>query len=197
MAITEQKIQQMLADVDGFLAAYRGDPERIPELQKALAAMNWLRGQYREDRSAFEPFVDRLHQAGKQVAECIRAGQEVLAAAYLEAGEAISAWRAKREACREALAELARADGVKQFLCRTGCINVSRTQSLTLPRLDTAQRDQLAAVISEAGAWAAVAHPSSSRLKKALDDGLFNAAQAERITALCPERTVYRLIGHS
>ncbi len=197
MAITQQQIEETCGKIERGLAAFAGDAARVIELQNALVWLQWLRQQYRDNRALLDPFVQRLQDYGQQITQAVRSARGALAAEYLRAGQAVQDWERRREACRDALVELARADKLDRFESSDGWIEVRAFRGMSLPKPGTPQRAQLGELITQAGRWPEVASPVGVRLLKALDDGLFAAEQAERLRALCPVLTVWRLTGHA
>ena len=196
MAITQQQVQEACGKMERCLEEFRSDPRNVEELQRALAAQRWLRNEYRANRLVLDPFADRLRALGRAIGDVIRSARQALTEEYLRAAEAVEASRRRREACRDALIELAQADKVQRFDSPRGWIDVIQVRSVTLPKTGTPEREELIALIRESGHWEAVAQPNSRKLSRALDQGLFTSEQAGRLTRLCPVETVCRLTGH-
>ena len=193
MGIARQKLETTLANVEGALSAFDGSAEQVGRLRRAMAGLEWLREQYRQDAAAFGPYMDRLMDLARRVSARARSAAGMVAAAYIEAGKAAEAWRERREACRDVLLELARADQTESFTSEAGRIDVHRVRTLSLPPAGSAPRADLSALLTEADQWPAVGQPNGAKLLKAIDDGAFTPAQAERLAALCPVQTALRL----
>ena len=157
---------------------------------------HWLREQYRQDKALLTPHLDRIKDLGRQVAEAVATARESLAARYLEAVSAANAWERTREACRDALMELAAAEQAERLEAAGGWVEVKRIRTLSLPEAGTPQREELCATITRAGRWPEVASPNAARLLKAVDGGLFSPQETGEIARLCPTQTVCRLVGH-
>lgn len=193
MGITRQELERALANVEEGLSAFDGSSEQVGQLRRAVAGLQWLREQYRQDAAPFGPYMDRLMDLGRRVDARARSVCEMLTAAYIEAGKAVGAWRERRETCRNVLLELARADGTEGFVSQAGRIEVRRVRTVSLPAADSDARAELTALLTEAGQWPAVGQLNPAKLLKAIDDGAFTPDQADRVKALCPERTALRL----
>ena len=83
MAITSQRVEQACGDIEQALEAFRSDGSRTDELQRALAALQWLRDQYGSAPATVGPYVDRLRGLGSAIHECIRSARADLAEEYL------------------------------------------------------------------------------------------------------------------
>jgi len=195
MAITQQQVQEACANIERSLETFRADPQKVDQLGGALAAQQWLREQYRTNKDLLEPHVDRLRDLGRAICDCLRAAREALTEEYLRAMDAENAWKSRRQTCRDALIELARADNVEHFESSSGRIDLKQVRSMTLPKAGTPQREELAGLIRDSGRWEDVTAPNAARLLKALDEGLFTPEQAARLALLCRVGTSFRLMG--
>ena len=194
---TQRQIEEACENIGRDLEAFRADPDRVAELQRCLASIAWLREQYRLDKAALEPFVDRLKELSQQTQQALSGAREALTTKYLEAIGAITAWEDVREACRLALIELSVAQNVGRFDSPQGSVEVKKGTSISLPKTGTPQREQLCEIITSAGRWSEVALPNASRLLKAVEENLFTQEQTREISRLCPAQTIYRLAGHA
>ena len=194
---SENAIAQACENLNREVDAFRAGPQQLGALRKCLDQLQWLRDEYRRDKAAFEPHIERLRELSNQVHEAIAAATESLAAQYLEAVSQIDAWQDIREACRDGLAELAKARKITEFNCAAGLIEAKAFQSMKVPEAASPQRQELCDLITEAGRWSDVASPIASRLLKAMSQGLFTPRQAGRLTQLCPLETQIRLTGKS
>jgi len=197
VAITPPQVEEACGTIERSLGAFRADPRDTAPLLHAVETQQWLRDQYRDNRAVLDPFADRLRDLGQAISESIRSARQALTEAYLRATEAANAWDRRRRVCRDALADLARTDGIERFESPLGWIDVHHIRSVTLPSAGTPERDELGALIRETGKWEAVTQPNGRKLAKALDEGLFSPEQAARLAALCTIETVCRLTGHS
>ena len=197
MAITPQQIEQACDYIDKGTEAFAADQTRLADLRQALSWLQWLREQYRLDKAAVEPYVERLQACGQRMCSAARAARAALTDEYLRAGQAVSAWRQRREACRDALVELARADNVEHFESQAGRIAVRRVRALSVPKAGTSERAELADIITRAGRWADVGVPNANKLLKALDERLFPPELAAQITHLCNPHTACRLVARA
>jgi hypothetical protein len=197
MAITAEQIEQACDHIDKGVVAFARDQTRLEDLREALSRLQWLREQYRLDKAAVEPYVERLQACAQRVCSTVRAARAALTDEYLRAGQAVSAWRQRREACRDALVELARADNVERFESQAGWIAVRRVRAMSVPKANTAERAELLDIISRAGRWADVGAPNGKKLLNALDERLFPPELAARITQLCNLQTACRLVARA
>jgi hypothetical protein len=192
---SEPTIVQACENLQRSVEAFRAAPQQLGALRKCLDQLQALRDEYRRDKAAFEPHLERLRELSNQVHEAIASAVEALAAQYLEAVAQIGAWQDIREACRDGLAELAKARKITEFNCAAGVIEARPFQSMKVPEAASPQRQELCDLITEAGRWPDVASPIASRLLKALSQGLFTPQQAGRLAELCPLETHVRLVG--
>ena len=194
---TQRQIEEACENIGRDLAAFRADPDRVAELRRCLAAIGWLREQYRADKAALEPFMDRLKNLSRQTQQALSDARETLTTKYIEAAGAITAWEDVREACRLALIELSVAQNIGHFDSPQGSVEVKKATSISLPKSGTPQREQLCDIITSAGRWSEVALPNASRLLKAIEENLFSQEQALEINRLCPTQIIYRVAGHA
>jgi len=195
MTVTQRQVDEACGNIQRSLEAFAADPDKLDMLHRALAARQWLREQYRAAPAALEPHLDRLRELGAAVTDCIRSARQMLTEEYLRATEAAGAWRQRRQACRDALVELALADGLERFDSPLGQIEVRQGPSVTMPKPGTAQRAELEALLHESGRWDVVSAPYAGKLLKALEGGLFSPDQAARLSELCQIHTACRLAG--
>jgi hypothetical protein len=191
-----RRVEDVCDDIDRGLAGFRADGDSVLELQGCLAGLRWLRERYRADNASVEPYLERVKDLSRQVHAAVAASGESLTAKYMEALSAVSAWQAVREACREALLDLANVENAQRLDCPRGWIEIKRNQSASIPRLGTPQRKQLNELITQAQCWPEVAYPNAARLLKAVAAGLFTPQQAGTIGELCPTQTICRLVAH-
>ena len=196
MSNDAEHVGEACETIEAGLAAFAADARQVGSLAEAVAALHWLRGQYRRRRAALEPHLPRLKECSAKLADTLKAAREPLVEAYLEAARTVAEASRTRDACRDALAELADAEGVDQFRAPGGAIEVRHVEVLTLPEKDTPQRGQLARLLTESGRWAEVGHPNAARLLRALKAGRFTADHAAKIGRLCPVETTCRLAAH-
>ena len=104
---TATQVNDACEQIDRRLANFRADAGRVADMKWCLEKLAWLREQYRLAPAAFASHVDRIKNLSQQVHEVLAAAREALTARYLEAVGAVAAWEAIREACRDALLELA------------------------------------------------------------------------------------------
>jgi hypothetical protein len=194
---TQRQIEEACENIGRDMAAFRADPDRVAELQRCLTAIGWLREQYRLDKAALEPFMDRLKDLSRQTQQALSDARETLTTKYLEAVGALTAWEDVREACRLALIELSVAQNIGRFDSPQGSVEVKQATSISLPKTGTVQREQLCEIITSAGRWSEVALPNASRLLKAVEENLFSQEQAREISRLCPTQIIYRVAGHA
>ena len=192
-----EQIEEACGNIEQALAAFGGNAERVSEIGRCLEAVSWLREQYRADRALVELHLPRIKELTRRVHEAIAAARESLAAKYLQALGAVAAWEGIREACRDALAELAGAENLDRLDCQQGWIEIKHFRSVAMPRAGSPQREELAALITQAGRWADVGSPNGQRLLKAIDGGLFTPQQAGQLARLCPVQNGCRLVGHA
>lgn len=197
MAITSERVEQACGYIDKGLDAFAADGTRLADLRQALSWLQWLREQYRREPAAVEPYVARLQACGRRVCEIVRSAREALTEECLRAGQAAAAWQQRREACRDALVELAKADNVERFESPAGRISVKRVRALSIPKAGTPERAELSDLISRAGRWPDIGIPNGSKLLKAIDQDLFTPEQAARINRLCHPHTAFRLVAQS
>ena len=193
MAIAVADIEQACQAAESALAEFSADASKLAALRRARENLQWLREQYRTEPALLQPFLDRLKSCSQQVVAAMRAAATALADEYIHAGQMVEAWQARREICRDALAELARLDNVQQFQAASCNIDVKPFRSLRLPPADSPDRQEIMAIIGQAGLWAETTVLNPSRLLKAVDGGRFAPPQAARLTVLCPVETSCRL----
>lgn len=194
--VNAAQIEQACEEIARHLANFSADASRAADLQACLSKLAWLREQYRADRQAIAPYVDRLKDLSRQVREALAASRQLLTGKYIEAVSAVAAWEWVREAYRAALLELAAAENAQRLDSPQGWVEVKHARSVSLPRLGTPQREQLLAIITQAQRWPDVAYPTPARLLKAMDAGLFTPEQAAELARLCPPQTICRLATH-
>ena len=197
MAIVAADIEQACQATESALAEFSGDASKLASLRRAREGLQWLREQYRTDAALLQPFLDRLKACSQQVVAAIRAAATALADEYIHAGQMVDAWQARRDICREALAELARLDNVRHFPSASGGIDIKPFRSLRLPPAESPQRQELVAIIEQAGLWAETSVLNPLRLLKAVDGGRFAPEQAARLGVLCPVETSCRMSVHT
>ncbi len=193
MSTTPKQIQDACGNIETCLKNFAADNERIFDLQRALAALQWLRQQYAADKALVEPFLQQLKHYSQQIAQIIAAAREALTNDFLAAGTAVAAWEQRRDACREILIELAHTQHVEHLQASGGSVEIKQVRSLTMPRPGTPQRDELTEIIRQANIWEAVASPIAPKLLKAMDDGLFTPEQAAKLSQVCPVGSTWRL----
>lgn len=196
MAVTAQ-IANACQEMTSRLNSFRQDATRVTDLQWCIEKLNWLRAEYRADPAALADSLVSIKELSRQVREVLLASSESLTASYLDAARQAAAWESYREACRDALVELASDPSIQRLESPQGWIEIKRSRSVTLPKSGSSQREQLLNLISQAQRWPDVALPNGARLLKALDGGLFSADIAEQIARLCPAQTICRLATHS
>lgn len=192
---TDSAIAQACDNLTRTLEAFRAQPQQLTALRQCLDQLQHLREEYRQDKAAFAPHVEKLRQLSAQVHEAIAAAAEMLAGQYLEAVAQTSAWQKIRETCRDALAELAKARKIPRFTCAAGTIEARPFQSMALPPAGSPARQALSDLITLAGRWPEVAYPTGPKLLKAFAQGLFSPEQAAQLTQLCPVETQVRLMA--
>lgn len=193
---TPAQVNDACEGITSRLESFRGDADRVTDLQWSLETLAWLRQQYRCNPDSFALHMDRVKGLSQQVRQALAASREALTAKYLEAASAVSAWKATREACRHVLLELANQENAERLDSPLGWVEIKRSRTATLPRPGTPQREQLLTLITQAERWPDVGYPSAGRLLKALDGGLFTPEQAGEIALLCPAQTTCRLTAH-
>lgn len=196
MTLPAAKIEETCDSIRTDLTAFAGDHSRLDELLRAVSSLEWLRGQYRVDKTAFEQHVDALKDLSRQVTDSLRTAREALTSEFIQASEALTAWRRRREVCRCALIDLVGADGVGRFDSPDGWVDVRGTEALSLPKPGTDSREEIRAIVTQAGRWPDLGVLNARRLREALSKGLFFPAEAARIHELCPTREAHRLIAH-
>jgi hypothetical protein len=196
MAVSVQQVEAACQNIGRFLESFGAAPDRPGDLQRCLEGLDWLRQVYREERALLAPYMDRVKDLSRQVHEALAAAREKLAGQYLEALAAVAAWQEIREACRDALVELAEAQNASRLESPSGWIEVKRARTISLPKNGTPQREQLCDILTRADRWADVSLPNPARLLKAMDAGLFAADQVGELSRLCPVRTLCRLVAH-
>lgn len=195
MGTTTKQIEDACGAIEQSLASFAESSENVLQLQRAMADLAWLREQYAADKTLLTPYMDRLKDLSRQVREAAAAAKDALTAQFLRATAAAGAWTDIRDACREALADLAASQGIKRFDCPDGAVFVNQSRSLSLPKTGSSQREELLALISETGRWPQVGQPNPTRLLKAIDQGLFTPQHAAQLAALCPVHTISRLVA--
>lgn len=197
MALPPSRIEETCDSIRTDLTAFAGDPSRLDELLRAVSSLEWLRRQYGVDKTGFEQHVDALKDLSRQVTDSLRTAREALTSEFIQASEAQTAWRRRREVCRDALIDLVAADGVKRFDSPDGWVDVRGAGALSLPKPGTDSREEIRAMVTKAGRWPDLGILNARRLQEALSKGLFFPAEAARIQELCPTRDAHRLIVHS
>ena len=187
---TAGQVNEACEEIARRLASFRADADNVTDLRWCLEKLAWLREQYRGDEAAFAPHMDRIKDLSRQVREGLAASREALTAKYLEAAGAVTAWEAIREACRDALLELANEQNAQRLDSPSGWVEVKRSQSVSLPKTGTPQREQLLNLITRAQRWPDVGYPNATRLLKAIEGGLFTPDQAGELARLCPAQTI-------
>ena len=191
--VSTADIEQACQAAESALAEFEADASKLAALRRARENLQWLREQYRADAALLQPFLDRLKACSQQLVAAMRAAATALADEYLHAGQMVEAWQARRGICRDALAELARLDNLQQFQAASGSIDVKPFRLLRLPPAQSPERQEIMAIIDQAGLWAETTVLNPSRLLKAVDGGRFAPPQAARLGALCPVETSCRL----
>jgi uncharacterized membrane protein YccC len=137
MAVTGQQVEDACDNIARNLETFRAAPDRPADLKRCLDAMAWLREQYREAPALLAPYVGRLKLLSQQVHQALADARESLTSQYLQANAAVAAWEDIREACRDALVELATAQNAQRLESPQGWIEVKRAQSISLPKAGT------------------------------------------------------------
>ena len=193
--LTERQVDGMCERIERDVRSFEEDPERVAELRGAMEALRSLRDQYADNKTMMAPYVDRLSEYSRRLRASISAARQRLTEKYLQASRAVKKWREIREGCRDALLELVRAENVECFQAEQGWIEIHATRTVSLPDAGTSEREEVLALITQAGLWAEVGQPNGHKLLRALDGGRFSPEAAARVAELCPVRTVHRLAG--
>jgi hypothetical protein len=186
-----ERIEQHLSDT-----GRETQPTDVLPLAHAAADLRQLRDAYSADPAALRPYVDRLRDYSRRIGQGLSASREALASTYLEWAERERAARTRREACRDALLELARAEPFRRLEVPGGRVELHESRAVSLPRKGTPARRELAEIIEESGAWSQVAQLSPARLLRALDTGALDPDVAEQIQRICPVQPIHRIAGH-
>ncbi len=189
-------IQEACEEIERGLANFLANADHVTDLQLCLSKLAWLRQQYRADAEAVSTHVERIKGLRQRVRQALLSAREHLTAKFLEASEAATAWAAARDACRDALVELSNTENFQRLDCPRGWIEIKHAQTMLLPKIGTAHREQLLAIIADAQLWPQVGFPSAARLSKAIAKGLFSPQQTGEIVRLCPAQTTCRLMSH-
>ncbi len=195
MTTTAKHVEDACASLQRHLDAFAADATRTADLQRCLDLVQWLRQEYRQNSALLAPHMDRVKQLSQAVKTALSQARQSLVSQYLQAAGAVYAWERIRDNCRSLLLELATAENAQRLECPNGYVEIVRGCALTLPKAGTRQREQLCALISQAGCWPEVAYPNPVRLLKAMDEGRFGS-QAAQVAQLCPARTTCRLQAH-
>jgi hypothetical protein len=193
---TAAQVNDACQEIARRVESFRTDAGRVTDLQWCREKLEWLREQYRGDPAVFAPYMDSIKGLSRRVREVTAASREALTAKYLEAAGEVTAWETVREACRDALVELANEENAQRLDSPIGWVEVKRLRTASLPKPGTPQREQLQALITEAQRWPDVAYPNAARLLKAIDGGLFTPQQVGEIVRLCPVQETCRLAAH-
>jgi hypothetical protein len=196
MSLTAETVEEVCGRIERGQADFAADPANVEALHEALGLLQWLRGQYHENRAVLDGCVGRLRELRERLLATVRQSQQGLTAEYIKAGQAARAWQDRQAACRDLLAEVATLDAVPKFDSLAGQVDVTQVRTLTLPPAGSAERAQLVALLDESGRWADVATPNPLRLAKAMDTGRFAPDQVARLAKLCPVRPACRLAVH-
>lgn len=188
-------IEQACQRVERGLADFAASPQRFHALQDAMVTQQWLRRQYQAGPQPFQDYVSRLKALGQALRGALRQAQDRLVEEYLKANQAIEAWEQRRQACREALMELTRTEGIAEFAAASGQVRVVPSRALRLPPADSPERGQMMDLLEQAGMLRSVCLPNPTRLLKAVEGGRFSPEQAARLAQLCPIEQTLRVIG--
>ncbi|MFH2007392.1 MAG: hypothetical protein ABI333_12475 [bacterium] len=195
--IREQQLLDALAAIERDLASCAVDPAAVSGVLRARSGLQELREQYTgtpsADRSFWERHLERLQACGESIRRCLSSCRDHLAAEFLRADQSAKKWQEAREACRDALIELARTEQITHVQAAEGRVVIKESITTSLPPNDTPEREELVQIIEQTGRWAEVGVLNPARLRKALDQGGFSEEQAARIAELCPPKTIYRL----
>jgi hypothetical protein len=196
MTLTAETVEQVCGRIERGQADFAADPTNVAALHEAFGLLQWLRGQYHDNRAVLDGCVGRLRELREKMLGVVRQSQQALTAEYIKAGQAARAWQDRQAACRDLLAEVATLDGSQRLDSPEGQLDVTHTRTLTLPPAGSAERAQLLALLDESGRWSDVATVNPLRLAKAMDTGRFAPEQVGRLTKLCPVRAACRLAVH-
>jgi hypothetical protein len=196
MSLTAETVAEVCGRIERGQADFAADPANVAALHEAFGLLQWLRGQYHDNRAVLDGCVGRLRELREKLLAIVRQSQQALTAEYIKAGQAARAWQDRQTACRDLLAEVATLDGSQKFDSPEGQVDVTQTRTLTLPPNGSAERTQLLALLDESGRWSEVAAVNPLRLARAMDTGRFAPDQVDRLTKLCPVRAACRLAVH-
>lgn len=192
---TASQVEGACADIERGVAAFRKDRGDVEAVGRAIARLAYLRAEFVADKATLEPYIGRLQEFSRQIAEELRQARQELVTAYFQAARAVADWEARKETLRNALIELARTDKLDGYAVPEGRIDVRSLRTLQLPRVDSPERETLTALLLGSTQAAAVLQPNHSRLLKALDAGGFTVEQAAEVQRLCRLQTALRLVA--
>jgi hypothetical protein len=184
--LSGEQIETHIRFIGEALEAMANDDQALGACVEIGERFEDLRAQYRDAPDSLAAHVQRLSALRNRFHALLANRVSRVVDHYFEVGERIRQAEREKAFWRGVLIQQATQAARQHLTGVSATVRVQPKEQRVVPAAGTDHRAKLEESIRSSGRWDQVSHLSRARLERALDQGVFDEAQAKIIADFCP-----------